>query len=126
MTRRTISSCGIAAGMTCSVPLPDDRKVPAAVPRRISPAVDDLPDTEFPRKMINRVSPEPVPVTPAKLALFRAGSPGMGRMADRQIVMSRKAGQTVHDDLRGRLGVGVRGHSRTASPVSRAGCKANE
>src|ERR1700743_2834763 len=42
--------------------------------RRTSAATDDLPDAEFPRKMINRVSPEPEPVTPAKLALFRAVS----------------------------------------------------
>jgi hypothetical protein len=41
--------------------------------RRISAAVEDLPDAEFPRKMISRVSPEPVTVTLAKLALSRLG-----------------------------------------------------
>jgi hypothetical protein len=36
----------------------------------ISAAVDDLPEAEFPRKMINLVSSEPVPGTRTKLASF--------------------------------------------------------
>ena len=102
-----VRPCGhvvLAQHVAAQVVLPDDGKVPAAVPPADSAAVDDLPDAEFPRKMISRVSPEPVPVTPAKLALFRAGRAGPGPDGGpaRSSCPERPpiTGQTVHGDLR--------------------------